>query len=352
MTPIEPAAAPDGDVRVCAVIVHHRGFRLLARCLEALVSSRGVDLRIVIVANACKEALPGRADDDDRIHVVRSDRAIGFSEANNLGASWAREHLDPCDYLFFVNNDTIVETSTIARLVDGMAAVEGCAIAGPQLMIWGADRVLNSLGLNVTVDGEAWDEGIGRPLDEYAETTRIADVLAVTGAALIVRRDVLEEIGGWSELYGFYFEDVDLCLRARSHGWTVLVVRDARMAHAISATAARGSDMKRQLSWRNRFLLILVHWPWRLLLTIGWRMAAGECGLALRRVRARAWSDLRLQLRSWAGAARRWPGALAERRLRGSNHDWCYRLRPRGSVPEIRLPELPDEAAEVAAESA
>ena len=331
--------------RVCAVIVHHRGKRLLARCLDALLASSGVELEVVVVANACDEALPDQVESNPRVHLVASPRALGFSAANNLGAAWAGEHLPPVDCLLFINNDALVEPETLARLADELASGGNCGVVGPRLMIWGADEVINSLGLNLTRTGQAWDEGIGRSLDDYGPLVARRSVTAVTGAALMLRAPVFEELGGWEDLYAFYFEDIDLCLRARERGWEVVVVTNAVVHHAISATAARGSDMKLQLSWRNRFLLMLIHWPWKLLLVAGARTLRAELGLAWRRLRAGARADGVLQARSWLGAIKRWPAALAARRRRGADSSWTQELKPHGAVPVITLPELPRDAS-------
>ncbi|MCZ6508359.1 MAG: glycosyltransferase family 2 protein [Acidobacteria bacterium] len=329
---------------VCAIIVHHRGSGILARCLESLLASEGVALEIVVVANACQEALPSLVEAHPRVHVIISERSVGFSAANNLGARWARTHLPAHDYLFFVNNDTIAEPDALRRLIVVMAATPERVIAGPRLMIWGAPRVLNSLGINITLAGEAWDEGIGRPLEEFQPLPVCREVIAVTGAALMMRTTAYETLGGWEDLYGYYFEDIDLCLRARSRGWEVVVVGDAVVHHAISATAVRGSDMKRQLSWRNRFLLMMIHWPAPLLLSAGSSTAARELRLAGRRLRARAWPDLRLQVRSWLGSIKRWPRAWSLRRALGGDQSWTGFLEAHGTVPVIRLPDLPDDA--------
>lgn len=334
----------DSGARVCAVIVHHRGRRLLGRCLDALLTSTGVELSIVVVANACEEALPEVANANPDIHVVMSRRSLGFSAANNLGAAWAHENLPASDYLLFINNDTLVEPQALVRLAAGLAEDPECAIVGPRLMIWGAEDVVNSLGLNLTRTGQAWDQGIGRPLREFEPLPARRPVIAVTGAALMVRSQAFLDLGEWEDLYAFYFEDIDLCLRAWAQGWEVVVVTDAVIHHAISATAARGSDMKIKLSWRNRFLLMLIHWPWPLLFAAGARTARAELGLAVRRLRAGARADLALQVRSWLGAARRWPAALASRRRRGRDARWTERLEPHGSVPSISLPELPKDA--------
>jgi len=326
--------------RVVAIIVHPGGAGLLARAVETLLASDGVELEVVIVANACAEELPAIVERDPAVHVVRSGRALGFSAANNLGAEWAREHLGAADSLYFVNNDTRSEPDALRRLVAALEEEPGAAIAGPRLMILGAAGWLNSLGLNVTRTGEAWDEGIGERLAERSEVPARREVLAVTGAALLIRTEVLARLGGWEELYGFYFEDIDLCLRARSHGWRVLVVTDAVVHHAISATAARGSDFKVQLSWRNRFLLLLARWPWRTLLAATPRLLVSQVRLFARRLRGGHRQDARLQLRAWGGVVKRLPPALRARRGNGPERAWTELLLPHGSVPRIELPPI------------
>jgi GT2 family glycosyltransferase len=160
----------------------------------------------------------------------------------------------------------------------------------------------------------------------------------------MIRTTIYESLGGWEDLYGFYFEDIDLCLRARSRGWDVVVAGLAVVQHAISATAVRGSEMKRQLSWRNRFVLMAIHWPAGLLWSAGIGTAARELRLAGRRLGARAWSDLRLQLGSWLGATRRLPQAWKLRRSHGGDRSWTGFLKEHGTVPTITLPELPEDA--------
>lgn len=325
---------------VVAIIVHPGGASLLARCVESLLDSVHVDLEVVVVANACTEELPGIVAREERVHLVRSRRALGFSTANNLGATWAAEHLGPSDYLFFVNNDTRSEPNAIRVLVRALEEEESAAIAGPRLMILGAPGFLNSLGLNVTATGEAWDEGIGRPFVEHDPAPGRRDVLAVTGAALLISTADFARLGGWEELYGFYFEDIDLCLRARSHGSRVVLDARAVVHHAISATAARGSDFKIQLSWRNRFLLLLARWPWRRLAAVAPRLAATQLLLLSRRVRGGHRHDAGLQLRAWGGVLKRLAPVLTARRGNGPRTEWTRELRPHGSVPPIELPPI------------
>lgn len=342
MTPADPGAGREpregaGPV-IHAVIVHHRGADLLARAVESVLDSAGVDLQVVVVANACDEPIPQEVLEHPAVHLVESERPLGFSRANNLGVERARASLGSPAWYYFLNNDTISTPLALARMVEVGGSDAGPGVVGPRLMIAGAEDILNSLGLRVTTSGEAWDEGIGRPLEEYEPLSGPREALALTGSALLVRRDVFEAVGGWNELYGYYYEDIDLCLRARSLGYGVINVPSAVVLHAISATSDRISDFKRLHSWRNRFLLIVVHWPGRLLLASGPRLIATELAVFARRLRVRATSDARLQLRSWLGALRLLPKAVRSRRSRGRATGWARLLSPPGSVPEIVLP--------------
>jgi hypothetical protein len=122
-----------------------------------------------------------------------------------------------------------------------------------------------------------------------------------------------------------------------------VVAWDAVVHHAISATAARGSDFKVQLSWRNRFLLLLARWPWPTLLAVAPRLAASQLLLLARRVRGGHRHDARLQLRAWAGVAKRLVPALRARRASGRETDWTHALHPHGTVPRIELPPIDPE---------
>jgi GT2 family glycosyltransferase len=329
------AILPSPLPTVHAIVVHHRGEALLARCLDSLLASRGVELRVAVVANACEESLPPAAERDPRVHVLRSAAALGFAAASNRGAAFLRERSGLPDHLYFVNDDTVSDPGALRELAAHLARDPRCAIAGPRLVIAGTSR-LNSLGLSVTRDGEAWDEALGRPLEEASETAGPKPVLAVTGSALLVRREAFDSLGGWEEIYGWYYEDVDLCLRAHAAGWDVALVPAATVRHAVSATA-RGSALKLEHMLRNRLVLLAVHWPPALLLASLPRLLAAECWrLAVRLSRGQR-LEARAQVRAWRDFLRLLPAALARRRRCGPRREWVALLRPAGSVPPIRL---------------
>jgi N-acetylglucosaminyl-diphospho-decaprenol L-rhamnosyltransferase len=329
------AILPHATPTVHAVVVHRRGDDLLARCLESLLASQGVDLRVAVVANVCEEPLPSLAETHSRVHVLRSAVPLGFAAAGKRGASFLRERAGAPDHLYFVNDDTVSEPDALRELAEHLDRDRRCAIAGPRLMLQGTPGRLNSLGLNVTRAGEAWDEGIGLRVEEWGPLPAVRPVLAVTGSALLVRRDVFERLGGWEELYGWYFEDIDLCLRARAAGWSVAVIPAAVVHHALSATACRDEGLRLYHTFRNRLLLVIVHWPLGLLLALAPRLLLSEGWRLVARVGRGQRLEARSQVRAWLGFLRLLPAALARRRRQGRQREWVALLSPAGPVQAL-----------------
>ena len=342
MTPPPPPAQLSSGKRsrVRAVVIHHRNSELLDYCLRAVLASTGVDLDVVLFENEHREALPAWMESDPRIHRLASPVTVGFGEANNRAVAWSRAHLPSVDAYFFLNNDAVVRPDTVSKLAGVLEEHPQAAAAGPLILIWGAEDHLNSLGLNLSAGGEAWDEGIGLPLASHLPLPDRQEVLAVTGSAVLIRRSDFEAAGGWSQLFGFYMEDLDLCLRFRRRGLAVWLVPDAVAAHAVSATAGPASEFKLFLVWRNRWILMLLHWPW-------WRLLRALPGLyrherAIYRSRRKNLDATAAdrQRRAWLGALALLPRILAARLRHGGDESWWKLLKPPGTVPVITLPEV------------
>lgn len=172
--------------------------------------------------------------------VIRLPRNMGFSAANNVGASAAT-----ADCLLFVNPDVAVEESG-ARALARRALAER-AIVAPQLL---------------NADGSAQENGRSEPYlyrkflhfagmaasrAEYeilADVDETKEVSWVIGAAVAIPRDIFDSIGRWDAGFFVYYEDSDLCLRARRHGVRTLVDGNVRWTHGWARAT------RRTLSWR------------------------------------------------------------------------------------------------------
>jgi GT2 family glycosyltransferase len=145
-------------------------------------------------------------------------------------------------------------------------------------------------------------------------------VLAVMGSVFAVRRAVFDELDGWDDLYYYYYEDVDFCLRARASGWNVVVVLTAVVHHVFSATA-RDSELKPYYMFRNHLLLLVVHWPFGLLLVAAPRLLLSECWRLVVRVSRGVRLEARSQVWVWGSFLRLLFAVFARRRRRNPQRD-------------------------------
>lgn len=244
-------------MRASVVIPVHNGARFLTRCLSALLAQEGADFEVIAVDN-------GSSDDSaaliraefPRVRLVESPRALGFSGAVNAGLRLALE--GDADALLILNQDTEVHPGWLATLVaalerDPRLGIVGCKALFP------SGRLQHTGGELQMPLGYGRNRGYNQPDNQPAPETE-PDFLS--GVALAMRRAMLDQIGLFDE--GFnpaYFEDVDLCLRARAAGWGLRYEPDAVLTHNEGAAAAAGDYGHAALIERNRLRLQLKHTP-------------------------------------------------------------------------------------------
>jgi len=234
---------------VSVVIPSRRAGGLLDRCLGSLGRETGYQpLEVVVVDSSGEGAaaaalpllgtVPGRS-------IPYDERPFDFSRAVNLGASAAGGAL-----LVFLNDDTeIVEADWLERMV-ALAQLPDVGVVGAKLLY--PDGSVQHGGVSVAAGVEGvWHANIGAPRDAPGpdgELLVARDCAAVTGACMLVRREVFDAIGGFDEAFPMNLGDTDLCLRARSYGARVLFAPQAVLVHHESAT--RGAWEERSAAQR------------------------------------------------------------------------------------------------------
>ncbi|MGE0881676.1 MAG: glycosyltransferase family 2 protein [Acidimicrobiia bacterium] len=153
------------------------------------------------------------------------------------------------------------------------------SVAGP------AVDVINNVGSEVTVRGYGHDRGF--LLADTGQYDEPAEVFAWCGAAVLLRREYLEQCGSFDGQFFLYYEDTDLSWRGRHHGWRYLYVPQSVVRHLHSASTIAGSGLFRYYVDRNRLLMLARNAPTRMLLG------------SLKRYLEEVWADIR-----------RHPGAL------------------------------------------
>ena len=251
------------------VIVAYDTGAALSRCLESLAAAGDAVLEVVVVNNGRSGSEIEEAERRPHVRLVSPGRNLGFAAGCNVGASHARGAV-----LLFLNPDTVVAPDA----VDALAAALGdrsVGIAMPRLRLLDEPGLLNSAGNVVHVSGLAWPGGYRLPADEVRE---LRDVPYASGAALAVRRDVFEELGGFTDELFLYQEDLELSWKARMRGLRVVLDPRADVYHEYAYAL---DPEKLYFLERNRLVFVLSAFSARLLLVAAPVLVSVELAMPL-----------------------------------------------------------------------
>ena len=221
---------------VSAVSLACAPFRVLTICVDNASADGSADA----VRHACPEVL-----------VIETGANLGFSRGNDA----ALPHVEG-RAICFLNSDTVAKPGSLAHVLEYLDGHEAVGIVCPRLVFpdgspqraaWAfptAKSMLNQFTpLGWLGIGKA-DAKRTRPSRQPDERT--GSVEAVSGACLVIRRELCERLGGFDPGYPFYFEDVDLCARARDAGAEVHVVLEGpEVIHHGGASSALGEGATR-----------------------------------------------------------------------------------------------------------
>jgi GT2 family glycosyltransferase/glycosyltransferase involved in cell wall biosynthesis len=238
-----PLTIPRTEKPVVSIVIPvHNKFSLTYDCINSIVSAHDRTGFEIILVDDCSsdETLLAHLVFQGGVHIARPPKNEGFVGACNLGWQQAQG-----DYVLFLNNDTIVSDGWLDALVETFDIDERIGIAGSRLLF--ADGTLQECGGIIWRDGSGWNWGRGQDKSHPA-FSYMRDADYVSGAALMIRRSLLRELGGFDTHYApAYYEDTDLCFRARAAGYRVVVQPGSTIVHLEGQSNGTdlGSGLKR-----------------------------------------------------------------------------------------------------------
>ena len=216
---------------------------LLRACLRSLPigDSR---IEIIVVDSASTDGAPAMVQSEfPQVRLMASAENMGYTRGNNLGLRAARGR-----YLLILNPDTEISGDALAQMTAYMEAQPQVGVLGPQLLypdgrIQSTRRRFPTF-LTALVESTWLQPYVGRGLLDhfYARDLRddeIAEVDWVMGAAMFVRRQAYEQVGGLDEQFFMYSEELDWCRRMSAAGWKVVYFPPARIIHHQARSAAQ-----------------------------------------------------------------------------------------------------------------
>jgi len=327
-------APTDEDRRTSlSIVIPTAGAADLDACLDSLERDGRTVAEVIVVDNASARPLAHLSERHPGLRVVRNDENRGFVGACNQGAE-----LSTGELVLFLNDDTVVEAGALDALVDALLEHPAWGGCQAKLLLMHDPGRLDTAGSFLTATGFLVHRGSQEPETSYL---RSDEIFAAKGAAFVLRRRVLKEVGVFDPDFFAYFEDSDLCWRLWVAGWEVGFAADARIRHRLGGTASTIAPGVIQFhSFKNRICSVLKNaggrrLAWMLPLHLGlcfgvavWFRVQGRPDLSSAVLRAIAWNarNVRRTLRK-----RR----LVQRSRRVSDDDIWPRISRRASYRSL-----------------
>jgi hypothetical protein len=243
------------DLRVGVILVNWKAASETIACIDSLMASEYPVWRIYVIDNAsCDGSCDVIKAAHPQVRVIPTSRNLGYAGGFNIGRTQALE--DGADYIWLLNNDTVVDPSALGDLLEADAKF-GPAILTPRINymdppgeIWYVGGRLDWRMKSYHIDPSSVDlKSLNPFVVEWA-----------TGCSAICSADVMRHVGAMDERYFLYLEDVDWSLRAKRLGMSVYCVPQAQVLHRVSTSVNKLADAYVDYySWRNYYLLVHNH---------------------------------------------------------------------------------------------
>jgi GT2 family glycosyltransferase len=218
---------------VSLIVLNWNGREHLAACLNSLLKLDypADKLELILCDNGSTDASAAYvAEAFPAVHMVALDHNHGFAEGNDIAVENAAG-----DWVGFLNNDMIVPPDWLRQMVAPLETKPGLACLSSRILNWDGSAV-DFIGGGVNFQGHGYQVAYGSPVPVEDHERRL---LFACGGAMLIRRDVFRELGGFDPSYFAFFEDIDLGWRLNLLGYDVWYTPKATAYHRHHGTARK-----------------------------------------------------------------------------------------------------------------
>ncbi len=262
-------------VDVGIVIVSYNTRDLLQRCLESVLSSNSINIRVCVVDNDSRDGSAEMvASDFPNVDLIANGANPGYPAANNQGLTllgFTPERVaDAPRYALLLNSDTEVPPDAFARIVAFADAEQGAGVVGPKLVRPDGRLDLACRRSFPTPAVSAYhvtglsrvfprNRRFGRYNLTYLNPDETAEVDSVVGAFMLVRREAVRDVGLLDESFFMYGEDLDWAFRIKEAGWKVYYYPEVTVLH-VKRASSRQNPRARVEFWRSAGIFYRKHY--------------------------------------------------------------------------------------------
>ncbi len=240
---------PEYDISI--ITVNYNGYKDTAELIDSIPSDK-CSLEVIVVDNASLEDEASMIEARyPQVKVIRSDKNLGFAGGNNLGIKAANGK-----YLFFVNNDTYFRDFNIEALVNRLESSSDIGVVCPKIRFSYGEQNIQYAGYTPLSRITVRNRAIGFNEPDNGQYDVSHQTPYAHGAAMMVKREVIEEVGMMPENYFLYYEELDWSMHITRAGYRIWYEPACTIYHKESQSTGQDSPLRSYYIKRNRLLLV------------------------------------------------------------------------------------------------
>lgn len=245
--------------KVSIIILNWNGKEDTIDCLESLKHITYPNYEILLVDNGSTDgSVECFRERYPEIEIIENGENLGFAEGNNVGIERAVD--DGADYVLPLNNDTIVDSEFIEELIKVAENDPKIGIIGPKIYYYNNPRIINSAGGIIN-----WSTGVGKNIGigeiDACQFSDCSDVEYLMGAAMLIKTELIREIGGFDKNFFLLLEDTEICVRAQKAGYRTVFCPTSKIYHKEGISGEKSPNSLYYM-YRNRILFLKKHFPY------------------------------------------------------------------------------------------
>lgn len=251
---------------VSVIILVFNGKRFLNKCLDSILKTLYSNFEVILVDNASTDKsieLAQKRFRQNNFRIIRNNKNVGFAKGNNIGARIANGK-----YIVFLNIDTEVDPKWLQELVTVLESDETIGAVQSKLLLFDR-KTIDGAGDFINFYGRGWIRGYGE--EDKGQYDKISEVFSARGAAMTVKKQVLDEVGYFDSDFFILYEDIDLSWRIRLGGYKIMFIPKSIVYHfgsGVRKTFQRPAESY-YLNIRNGLVTLIKNYALRNLLIGG-----------------------------------------------------------------------------------
>ena len=238
------------ECKLSIITINYNGLKDTCELIDSIPFNN--NLEVIVVDNASKEDEASIiAERNPQVKVIRSPRNLGFAGGNNFGIKEAKGK-----YILLINNDTYFKEYNIEQLIKRLISSDKIGIVCPKICFAWGNNPLQFAGYTPLSPITVRNQAIGFGEDDHGQYDIATPTPYAHGAAMLIKREAINEVGLMPECFFLYYEELDWSMMFTRAGYEIWYEPACTVYHKESQTTGQKSPLRTYYITRNRLLLV------------------------------------------------------------------------------------------------